>query len=43
MIRYLAPAAILLTIMAIYSGPEVGGLALAALVTWALALGLDRS
>lgn len=41
MSRYAAPGAILLSLAAIYSGPELGGLALAALVCWALALGLE--
>lgn len=41
MTRFATPAAILLTLVAIYSGPDVGGLALAAVVTWALAIGLE--
>ena len=41
MTRYATPAAILLTLVAIYSGPELGGLALAAVVTWAVAIGLE--
>lgn len=41
MTRYVTPAAILLSLAAIYSGPELGGLAVAALVCWGVAIGLD--
>ena len=41
MVRWAAPAAIVLSMAAIYSGPDLGGLALAALVCWGLALAFD--
>ena len=36
--QWTAPAAVLLSIVAIYSAPEVGGFAMAALVCWGLAI-----
>ena len=41
MSRYAAPAAILLTLVAIWSAPEVGGFAAAALVCWVVALAYE--
>ena len=40
--RWSAPSAILLSLVALYSAPEVGGFALAALFCWGLALGFER-
>ncbi len=42
MSRYAAPAAMLLTLVAIWSAPEVGGFAAAALVCWGIALAFEE-
>ena len=39
--RWAPPAAVLLSISAIYSAPEVGAIAAAAVVCWALAIGCE--
>jgi len=40
--RWSSPSALMLSIVAVYSAPDIGGFALAALVCWAIAIGLDR-
>ena len=41
MSQYAAPAALLLTLVAVFSGPDLGGFAVAALVCWVLALAFE--
>lgn len=36
--KWAAPAAVLISVVAIYSAPEMGGFAAAALVCWGLAI-----